>query len=98
MISFENHDDLQWIESIVIFKDILWKRNQGRPQADAAALGPAPWCLGRLFIFARYTLRLRIQWKRHINFIVNKKRSRQNQRISSRTLEKVVNSRISALL
>jgi len=22
---------------------------------------PAPWCLGRLFIFARYTLRLRIQ-------------------------------------
>ena len=42
MISFENHDDLQWIESIVIFEDILWKRNQGPPQADAAALGPAP--------------------------------------------------------
>jgi len=37
---------------------------------------PAPWCLGRLFIFARYTLRLRIQQKRHINFNVNKERSR----------------------
>jgi len=23
--------------------------------------GPAPWCVGRLFIFARYTLRLRNQ-------------------------------------
>jgi len=23
--------------------------------------GPPPWCLGRLFIFARYSLRLRIQ-------------------------------------
>jgi len=23
--------------------------------------GPAPWCLGRLFMFARYTFRLRIQ-------------------------------------
>jgi len=32
--------------------------------------GPAPWCLGRLFIFVRYTLRLRIQQKRHINFMV----------------------------
>ena len=39
---------------------------------------PAPWCLGRLFIFAGYTLRLRIQQKRHINFNVNKERSRQN--------------------
>jgi len=27
--------------------------------------GPAPWCLGRLFIFARCNFRLRIQWKRH---------------------------------
>jgi len=26
---------------------------------------PAPWCLGRLFIFARCKFRLRIQWKRH---------------------------------
>jgi len=42
--------------------------------------GPTPWWL---FIFARYTKRLRIQQKRHINFIVNKERSRQNQRISS---------------
>jgi len=40
--------------------------------------GSAPWCLGRLFTFARYTLRLRIQYKRHINFIVNRERSRQN--------------------
>jgi len=40
---------------------------QGRPYADAtdaAALGPAPlgasapWCLGRLFIFASYTLKI----------------------------------------
>jgi len=56
-------------------------KEQGRPLADAtdaAALGPAPWCLGRLSIFARYTLRLRIQWKRHVNLIVNKERSRQN--------------------
>jgi len=33
--------------------------HQGRPKADAtdaAALGPAPWCLGRLFIFSRYSL------------------------------------------
>ena len=29
---------------------------QGRPYTDAAALGPAPWCLGGLFIIARYTL------------------------------------------
>jgi len=70
---------------------------------DAAALGPhlwgpAPWCLGRLFCFARYTLRLRIQQKRHISFIVNKECSRQNQRIASRTLAKVLNSRVSALL
>jgi len=27
---------------------------QGRPSADAAALGPAPWCLGKLFIFSVY--------------------------------------------
>ena len=40
--------------------------------------GLAPWCLGGLFIFAKYTLHLRIQQKRHINFIVNKERSRQN--------------------
>jgi len=40
--------------------------------------GPAPWCLGRLFIFARCTLRLKIQKKRHINSIVNKERSLQN--------------------
>jgi len=26
-----------------------------------ASGGPAPWCLGRLFSFTRYTLRLRIQ-------------------------------------
>jgi len=26
-----------------------------------SCIGPALWCLGRLFIFARYTLRLRIQ-------------------------------------
>jgi len=42
----------------------LHLRNQGRPCAyatDAAALGPLPWCLGRLFTFARYTLCLRIQ-------------------------------------
>jgi len=29
-------------------------------------------------VFSRYTLRLRIQEKRHINFIVNKERYRQN--------------------
>jgi len=37
---------------------------QSRPYADAsdaAALGPAPWCLGRLFICAWYSLRWRIQ-------------------------------------
>jgi len=34
---------------------------QGRPQADVAALGPASWCLDKMLIFARYTLRLRIQ-------------------------------------
>jgi len=36
---------------------------QRRLQADATdavALGPAPWCLDRLLILARYTLRLRI--------------------------------------
>jgi len=33
---------------------------------------------GGLFIFARYTLCLRIQWKHHINFIVNKERYREN--------------------
>ena len=27
--------------------------------------GPAPWCLGRLFIFARCNFRFRIQWKSH---------------------------------
>jgi len=31
--------------------------SQGRPSADAAALGPALWCLGRLFIFSRCSLR-----------------------------------------
>jgi len=54
---------------------------QGRHQVDAtdaAATGPAPWCLGRLFIFVRYALRLRIQQKCHINFIANKGCSHQN--------------------
>jgi len=40
---------------------------------------PAPWCFGGLFIFARCTLRLRIQYNCQINFIVNKERSRQTQ-------------------
>jgi len=38
---------------------------------DEAALGPAPWWLGGLFIFARYYLRTRIV-ERHINLIVSK--------------------------
>jgi len=59
--------------------------------------GPAPWCLGRLFIFAGYTLCLRIQYKRHINYIVNNERPRQNEQISSRTLANVLNSHVSAL-
>jgi len=37
--------------------EVKMNREQGRPEADEAALGPAPWCLGRLFIFARYSLR-----------------------------------------
>jgi len=38
--------------------------------------GPAPWCLSRLFIFSKYSLRSRIQYKWLINLIVNKQRSR----------------------
>jgi len=54
-------------------------REQGRPEADEAALGPAPWCLGRLFIFARYSLRCDIV-KTANNFIVSKQLSRLNER------------------
>ena len=42
-----------------------------------SCIGPCAMVfLGRLFIFARYTLCMRLQWKRHINLIVNKERSR----------------------
>ena len=41
-----------------------------------ASWGPAPWRLERLFIFARYSLRSRIQQKWLINIIVSKQCSR----------------------
>jgi len=59
---------------------------------------PRAMVFGRLFIFARHTLRLRIQQKRHINLIVNKERSRKNEQISSLTLANVLNPRVSAAL
>jgi len=39
-----------WTAS-VFFVVLKSTSGQGRPWADAAALGPAPWWLGRLFIF-----------------------------------------------
>ena len=46
---------------------------------DAAALGSMPWCLGKLFIFSKYSLSSRNQHKRVINLIVSKQLSRLNE-------------------
>jgi len=44
--------------------------------------GPRHGVWVELFMFARYTRHLRNQQKRYINSIVNKERSRQNERFS----------------
>jgi len=55
---------IQWYEktSFSLLKDlsqlVIYTAIQSRISRTAY---PAPWCLGRMLIFARYTLRLRIQ-------------------------------------
>jgi len=76
---------------------------QGRPLADAtdaAALGPAPCCLGRLLIFSRYSLRSRIHSKRLINLTVSKQLISFEPLINFlyyRTLSNVLSSHATAL-
>jgi len=57
----------------------VWQQGRPADATEAAALGHAPQAatrqammLGRLIIYARYSLRSGIQWKRPINIIVSK--------------------------